>query len=288
MNLTKVVIPAAGRGTRLLPATKAVQKELIPIIDKPTVEYAVEEALKSDFKEVLFITSDKEGSIKNYFLEDKNLNHYLEEKKKYDLLEELPQYHQSLRFHSAHQPEAGGLGAAVLLAEDFVQNEAFTVTLVDDIIDADVPVLKQIKNVFSKTRSSIISVMEVSDIEVPMYGIVEGEEVEPGLYKIKRVVEKPKASETTSRLAIIGRYLLTPGIFECLKITPRGKSNEIQLTDAISLLLQKEEIYAYKFKGTRIDAGDKLGLLKAQLYFGAKNRLWKAELKKYVDFLFSS
>ena len=287
MNLTKVVIPAAGRGTRLLPATKSVQKELIPIIDKPTVEYAVEEAFKSGFKEVLFITSDKEGNIKNYFLEDKQLNQYLEEKKKFDLLKELPQYFESLSFHSAYQPEAGGLGAAVLLAEDFVKNEAFTVTLVDDIIDAEVPVLKQLKNVFEKTHASIISVMEVSDSEVSRYGIVEGEEVEPGLYKIKRVQEKPKPSETTSRMAIIGRYLLTPGIFECLKSTPRGKGEEIQLTDALSLLLQKEEIYAYKFKGTRVDAGDKLGLLKAQLYFGFKNNLWKEELKKYFDSLYA-
>jgi UTP--glucose-1-phosphate uridylyltransferase len=282
MILRKAVVPAAGWGTRLLPATKIVQKELLPIVDKPTVEYAVQEIAASGFNEVIFITTDQEGNIKNYFLHNEELYKYLKEKGKDSLLKTLPKYHETLNFKSVQQPEASGLGAAILLSESAIGNEAFAVTLVDDVIDAEIPVLEQLKSAFNQTDSSIISVMEVSEEEVSMYGIVEADEVAPNLYKIKRLIEKPDPSETSSRLAIIGRYILTPHIFEALKKTPKGKGGEIQLTDALSLVLQKEEIYAYKFKGTRIDAGDKLGLLKANIYFGAKREKWFQELKDFI------
>ena len=281
MNLTKVIVPAAGRGTRLLPATKIVSKELIPIIDRPTVDYAVEEIAASGFQKVVFITTDAAGEIKKYFLEDQSLVSYLKEKKKDDCLNLLPRY--PLSFDSVQQREASGLGAAILTAEKKIGNEFFAVTLVDDIIDAKIPVLQQMRRVFEQKKASIIAVMDVTDSEVPAFGIVEGDEVSPNIYKIKRLVEKPKASETSSRLAIIGRYILSPKLFSCLKKTKPGKGGEIQLTDGLSLLLQSEEIYAYKFDGKRIDAGDKLGLLKANLYFGAKNKQWYQELKNFFE-----
>jgi len=281
MSPKKLVIPAAGRGTRLLPITKIINKELIPILDKPTVEFSIDEAVKSGFTEAIFVTGDKQGAIKNYFLPDEDLVSYLKEKGKDSLLKSLPQYCDSMSFKSVQQPTPSGLGAAILTAKDLVGDETFAVTLVDDIIDAEVPVLQQLRLAHEKTKKSIISVMEVTEEQVPMYGMVEGEEVEPNLFKITRLVEKPSARETSSRIAIIGRYILTPGIFDCLKKTPQGKGGEIQLTDALSLLLQNEEIYAYKFKGTRIDAGDKLGLLKANLYFGIKREKWHKELEEF-------
>ena len=281
MNLTKVIVPAAGRGTRLLPATKIVSKELIPIIDRPTVDYAVEEIAASGFQKVVFITTDAAGEIKKYFLEDQGLVSYLKEKKKDDCLNLLPCY--PLSFDSVQQREASGLGAAILTAEKKIGNEFFAVTLVDDIIDAKTPVLQQMRKVFEQKKASIIAVMDVTDSEVPAFGIVEGDEVSPNIYKIKRLVEKPRTSETSSRLAIIGRYILSPKLFSCLKKTQPGKGGEIQLTDGLSLLLQSEEMYAYKFDGKRIDAGDKLGLLKANLYFGAKNKQWYQELKSFFE-----
>ncbi|MBI2026509.1 MAG: UTP--glucose-1-phosphate uridylyltransferase [Deltaproteobacteria bacterium] len=286
-KVKKAIIPAAGRGTRLLPITKIVCKELVPILDRPTVDYAVSEIQASGMTHIVFVTSDKEGAIKNYFLEDSTLKQYLEEKNRLDLIELLPNYTPSLSFDSVHQPLPSGLGAAVLQAQSAIGEEPFAVTLGDDIIDAQVPVLKQLTNVFDDKKHSVISVMEVSQAQVPMYGIVEGELIGDRLYKINRVIEKPSPHQTKSRLAIIGRYIFTPNLFECLKQTPKGKGGEIQLTDAVALLLQNEPIYAYKFKGTRIDAGDKLGLLKAHLYFGAKELKWKKELKTFFDSLYS-
>ncbi len=283
MELRFAVIPAAGRGTRLLPITKVVCKELIPIIDKPTAEYAVQEISQSGFEEVIFITPDKKGNIKKYFLPDEKLNSYLKKQGQDMLLKNLP-YYQNLSFKSVQQKKPSGLGAAVLCAEKIVKNAPFVVTLVDDIIDATPPVLKQLKDVFKKVRSSVIAIMEVPQKDVSKYGIVEGREVSPGLFKLTRLVEKPQPHETNSNLAIVGRYLLTPQIFKCLKNTAPGKGKEVQLTDALNLLLQKESIYAYKFKGTRIDAGDKLGLLKANLYFGAKKeKKWRQELQNFLQ-----
>ena len=262
MSIKKAVFPAAGFGTRFLPATKAIPKEMLPLVDKPLIQYTVEEAKASGIEEVIFITGMGKSAIEDHFDTSVELELLLKEKGKSDILKEIEEL-SDLHFAYTRQKKPLGLGHAVHCAKLLVNDEPFAVLLGDDIIDSKVPALKQMMDVFSKYKGSIIAVQRVPDDQTHLYGVIDGEEVEKGVYKVRDLVEKPKENPP-SNLAIIGRYILMPEIFGCIERTKRGSGGEIQLTDAIRELLAEQEVFAYEFEGDRYDAGDKLGFLKGQ------------------------
>ena len=267
MKVKKAVIPAAGLGTRFLPATKAMAKEMLPIVDKPTIQFIVEEALKSGIEDILIVTGKAKRPIEDHFDSNIELETNLREKGKTELLK-LVEETTDVNLHFIRQSHPRGLGHAVLQAKAFVGNEPFVVMLGDDLMEDEIPLTKQLINDYEKTHASTIAVMKVPHEDTSKYGIIDPEaEVAPGLYNVRNFVEKPNPADAPSDLAIIGRYLLTPEIFDLLETQEAGKGNEIQLTDAIDRLTKQQKVFAYDFEGVRYDVGDKAGFLKAQIDF---------------------
>ena len=282
MKVRKAVIPAAGLGTRFLPATKALAKEMLPIVDKPTIQFIVEEALKSGIEDILIVTGKAKRPIEDHFDSNIELETNLREKGKDDLLK-LVEETTDVNLHFIRQSHPKGLGHAVLQAKAFVGNEPFLVMLGDDLMEDKVPLSKQLMDDYERTHASTIAVMEVDHEETSKYGIINpGNQVVAGLYNVKNFVEKPQPSEAPSNLAIIGRYLLTPEIFEILENQKPGAGNEIQLTDAIDTLNQTQRVFAREFKGTRYDVGDKFGFLKTSIKYALIHPEVKDNLRQYI------
>lgn len=284
-RVKKAVIPAAGLGTRFLPATKAQPKEMLPIVDKPTLQYIIEEAVSSGIEEILIITGRNKKSIEDHFDKSVELELELEKKKKDELLKIVRDITDMVNIHFIRQKEPKGLGHAIYCAKTFVGNEPFAVLLGDDIVDSETPCLRQLINCFNKTQSSILGVQTVSYDNVHKYGIVDGIKQEDRVYKVNGLVEKPNKEEAPSNVAILGRYIIMPRIFEILENTEPGKGGEIQLTDALKELATVEEMYAYDFKGRRHDVGDKLGFLEATVEYALKRENLGKEFMKYIQSL---
>jgi UTP--glucose-1-phosphate uridylyltransferase len=284
MKVCKAVFPAAGLGTRFLPATKAQPKEMLPLVDKPIIQYGVEEALAAGCNQIIMITGRGKQAIEDHFDVSYELERILEARGKSDLLKVVRQISDSIHVAYVRQKEALGLGHAVLTARELVGNEPFAVLLADDVIDADVPVLKQMMQVFEQTQCSVIATQVVEGKAISAYGVLDAKPVagNPRLYEIRNMVEKPKFEEAPSNLAIIGRYILTPAIFDILSQTQTGTGGELQLTDGLCELLKKEKMYAYVYEGKRHDAGDKLGFLKATVEFALKRQDLGGPLREYL------
>jgi len=261
MKVRKAVIPAAGLGTRFLPATKAQPKEMLPIVDKPTLQYIIEEAIESGIEEILIITGRNKTSIENHFDKSIELELELEKSGKFDLLEEVRKISDMVNIHYIRQKEPKGLGHAIYCARSFIGNEPFAVLLGDDIVYSEIPCLKQLIDCYDKYKTTILGVQEVPDEDVTKYGIVDGKSIDNKTYLVNDLVEKPSVDEKPSNIAILGRYIINPEIFEILEHTKPGKGGEIQLTDALKVLAQREAMYAYIFDGRRYDVGNKLGFL---------------------------
>lgn len=288
MSVKKAVIPAAGLGTRFLPATKAQPKEMLPIVDKPTIQFIIEEAVASGIEEILIITGRNKRAIEDHFDKSIELEYQLQQNNKTELLEMVQGISNMVDIHYIRQKEPKGLGHAISCAKAFVGNEPFAVMLGDDVVDSTVPCLKQLMNCFDEYKTSILGVQEVPDEEVCKYGIVEGLHIEDKVYKVKNLVEKPAVDEAPSNVAILGRYIITPEIFNILENTTPGKGGEIQLTDALKTLIQREAMYAYKFDGRRYDVGDKLGFLEATVEFALRKAELKEPFLKYLTNLLAS
>ncbi|MEL7597565.1 MAG: UTP--glucose-1-phosphate uridylyltransferase GalU, partial [Clostridiaceae bacterium] len=270
MTVKKAIIPAAGLGTRFLPATKAQPKEMLPIVDKPTIQYIIEEAVASGIEEILIITGRNKRAIEDHFDKSVELEYQLEDKNQNELLEMVQNISNMADIHYIRQKEPKGLGHAIHCAKTFVGQDPFAVLLGDDIIDNEVPCLRQLINCYNEYKTTILGVQTVPKEDVSKYGIVEGLHIEDRVYKVKNLIEKPSVKETSSNVAILGRYIITPEIFNILENTIPGKGGEIQLTDALKTLISKEAMYAYNFEGKRYDVGDKLGFLKATVEFALK------------------
>jgi UTP--glucose-1-phosphate uridylyltransferase len=286
MKVRKAVFPAAGLGTRFLPATKAQPKEMLPLVDKPIIQYGVEEAMIAGCDQIVIVTGRGKQAIEDHFDVSYELEKMLEERKKTDLLAIVRQISDMMHVAYVRQKEALGLGHAVFQARELVGNEPFAVLLADDVIDADPPVLKQMIDVFDQTQSSVIATQIVEGKAISAYGVMD---VKPAdgrfngrLFEIKNMVEKPPLEEAPSNLAIIGRYVLTPAIFDVLAETPTGSGGELQLTDGMRLLLKKEKMYAYVYEGRRHDTGDKLGFLKATVEYALKRDDLGGPFREYL------
>jgi UTP--glucose-1-phosphate uridylyltransferase len=286
MKVCKAVFPAAGLGTRFLPATKAQPKEMLPLVDKPIIQYGVEEALAAGCDQIIMVTGRGKTAIEDHFDTSFELERILEEKKKTDLLKVVRQISDMIHVAYVRQKEALGLGHAVLTARELVCHEPFAILLADDVIDAEVPVLKQMMQVFEQTQRSVIATQIVEGKAISAYGVLDVKPAEGAfggrLYEVLNMVEKPKLEEAPSNLAIIGRYILTPAIFDVLSETPAGTGGELQLTDGLRGLLKQEKIYAYVYEGKRHDAGDKLGFLKATVEFALKREDLGGPLREYL------
>jgi UTP--glucose-1-phosphate uridylyltransferase len=282
-EITKAVFPAAGLGTRFLPATKAMPKEMLPLVDKPLIQYVVEEAVSSGIEEVVLVTGRGKRAIEDHFDVAFELEEELKAKGKHKILSEVQRIAELVTFCYIRQKKALGLGHAVLTAKRVVGNDPFAVLLGDDIIDAATPVLRQMMNVYHRYPGTILAIQKVPRAQTRHYGIIDAKKIENGVYLVKDLVEKPAPDEAPSTFAIIGRYILAPEIFSALEQTKPGKGGEIQLTDGLKLLMAKQPIYAYEFQGTRHDAGDKLGFLKATVEFGLKNPEFGSEFRSYLQ-----
>lgn len=281
-KVRKAIIPAAGLGTRFLPATKAMPKEMLPIVDTPTIQLIVEEALQSGIEEILVITGKHKRAIEDHFDSNFELEQNLEAKGKTELLD-IVNKTSKIRLHYIRQTSPEGLGHAVLQAKAFVGDEPFVVLLGDDLMVDKEPLTKQLINEYERTGSSVVAVMEVPHEETNKYGVIDPvKQVSDDLYEVRGFVEKPAPEDAPSDLAIIGRYLLTPEIFGLLETQTRGAGNEIQLTDAINRLNQKQMVYAHKFTGTRYDTGDKFGYMQTNIEFGLKHPQIKDQLRDYL------
>jgi UTP--glucose-1-phosphate uridylyltransferase len=287
MRVRKAVFPAAGLGTRFLPATKAQPKEMLPIVDKPIIQYGVEEALAAGCDQIIIVTGRGKSAIEDHFDVSYELEKMLEERKKTDLLTIVRQISDMIHVAYVRQKEALGLGHAVLMARELVGNEPFAVLLADDVIDANPPCLKQMIDQFNQMQSSIIATQQVDGPAISSYGVIDATPVKGNdrLYEVRNMVEKPKLAEAPSNLAIIGRYILTPAIFDVLDNTPLGTGGELQLTDAMRLLLKQEKIFGYRYEGRRHDAGDKLGFLKATVEFALKRPELNPQFRDYLKSL---
>ncbi|EDS78508.1 UTP-glucose-1-phosphate uridylyltransferase [Clostridium botulinum C str. Eklund] len=282
MNVKKAIIPAAGLGTRFLPATKAQPKEMLPIVDKPTIQYIIEEAVASGIEEILIITGRNKRAIEDHFDKSIELELQLENTNKTKLLEMVRGISNMVDIHYIRQKEPKGLGHAISCAKTFVGNEPFAVMLGDDVVDSEVPCLKQLINCYNEYKTSILGVQKVPNENVCKYGIVDGIHIEDRVYKVKGLVEKPSIEEAPSDIAILGRYIITPDIFDILENTPPGKGGEIQLTDALGILIKNQAMYSYCFEGRRYDVGDKLGFLQATVEFALKRDDIKEPFLKYL------
>ncbi len=284
-KVRKAVFPAAGLGTRFLPATKASPKEMLPLVDKPLIQYVVEEAVNSGIESIIIVTGRGKTAIEDHFDVSFELEKLLEERGKNEMLKEMRAISEMARVSYVRQREALGLGHAVLQARDCVGDEPFAVMLSDDIIDSETPALKQLLDVYEKYEAPVIGTMQVAGEAISRFGALDVEEIEDGVYKIKDMVEKPLFSEAPSDLAIIGRYVLTPDIFPEIEKTEPGAVGEIQITDAMRSLLKKRPFYAVRFEGTRHDAGDKLGFLIATIEFALKRPDLAPEFTEYLKSL---
>ncbi len=278
----KAVIPAAGLGTRFLPATKAQPKEMLPLIDKPAIQFVIEEAVNSGIDDILIITGRGKRAIEDHFDKSFELEEILKEKNKIDLLKETQEISDLADIHYIRQREAKGLGNAIYYAKKHVGDEPFVVLLGDDIIFSDIPCARQLINSYEKYKSTIIAVDRVSKEMIQSYGVIDGEPIEDSIYKVNDLVEKPKPEEAPSDLGIIGRYVLTPEIFDAIEQTKPGKGNEIQLTDALRILNKKQPLYAYNFDGVRYDLGNKLDYIKATIEYSLRREEFRDEIKNYL------
>lgn len=284
-KIRKAVFPAAGLGTRFLPATKASPKEMLPLVDKPLIQYSVEEAVNSGIESILIITGREKNSIENHFDISFELEHILREKNKMEMFEQVRAIANIARISYTRQQQALGLGHAILQAKDFAENEAFAVLLADDVVDSETPALKQMMDVYEKYNAPVIATMQVAGEAISRFGVIDAEEIEPNIFKIKDMVEKPKFEDAPSDLAIIGRYILTPDIFPAIENTRKGAGGEIQITDAMRDLLKERDFYAVKLEGTRHDAGDKLGFLIATVDFALKREDLGGDFREYLKSL---
>ena len=284
-RVRKAVFPAAGLGTRFLPATKSSPKEMLPLVDKPLIQYVVEEAVASGIESVIIVTGRGKATMEDHFDISFELERLLEERGKTQLLQEMRAISEMARVSYVRQKEALGLGHAVLQARDLVGDEPFAVMLSDDIIDSDVPALKQLLDIYEKYDAPVIGTMQVPGEAISRFGALAVEEVEGGVYRVQDMVEKPPLAEAPSDLAIIGRYILTPDIFDEIENTKPGAIGEIQITDAMRSLLQRRPFYAVRFEGVRHDAGDKLGFLIATVEFALKRPDLAPEFREYLKSL---
>jgi UTP--glucose-1-phosphate uridylyltransferase len=282
-NIHKAVIPAAGLGTRFLPVTKSMPKEMLPIIDKPVIHYVVEEAVKSGIDDIIIITGRGKRAIEDYFDASPELEMRLKDQHKDATLNRLREISDFPTIHYVRQKEPNGLGDAILRAENHIGNEPFAVLLVDDIISNTKPCTAQLMSVYSRFKSSVISIEHVPREKVCSYGIIKGNAIEPDLIKIEDIVEKPTPEKAPSDMGAVGRYIFVPEIFDCLKNTNPGVGNEIQLTDAIHLLLKDHPVYAYKFEGKRYDTGDKLGYIETIIDFALRDPHLNKEITEYLQ-----
>ena len=282
-KIRKAIIPAAGMGTRFLPATKAMPKEMLPIVDKPTIQYIIEEAVNSGIEDIIIVTGKGKRAIEDHFDTAWELENNLIEKGKFDLLEKV-QYPSNLaNIHYIRQQEPKGLGHAVWCARNFIGDEPFAVLLGDDIVQSEIPCLQQLIDQYEETQSSIIGVQTVPESETHRYGIIDPSTKEDRRYKVHNFVEKPKQGTAPSNLAIMGRYILTPEIFDILENQTTGAGGEIQLTDAIQKLNQIQNVYAYDFEGKRFDVGEKLGFVKTTIEFALENEEINEELLIFLE-----
>lgn len=285
-KIRKAVFPAAGLGTRFLPATKASPKEMLPLVDKPLIQYSVEEAVASGIESILIVTGRDKSAIENHFDISYELENLLREKNKNEFFEMVRAISEICRISYTRQKQALGLGHAIYQAKDFSENEPFAVLLADDVVDAEKPALKQMIEVFEEYNAPVIATMQVEGEAISRFGVIDAEEVAPSVFKIKGMVEKPKFEDAPSDLAIIGRYILTPDIFDAIERTEKGAGGEIQITDAMQLMLKEgKEFYAVKLDGTRHDAGDKLGFLIATVEFALKREDLGNDFREYLKSL---
>lgn len=284
-KIRKAVFPAAGLGTRFLPATKASPKEMLPLVDKPLIQYAVEEAVASGIESILIITGRDKAAIENHFDISFELEELLKKKGKTEMFNEVRAISEIARISYTRQREALGLGHAIYQAKDFAGDEPFAALLADDIVDAEKPALQQMVEVFERYDAPVIATMQVEGEAISRFGVIDAEEVEPNVYKIRDMVEKPPLAEAPSDLAIIGRYIFTPDIFAAIEKTEPGAGGEIQITDAMRLLLKERPFYAVKLDGRRHDAGDKLGFLIATVEFALQREDLGEEFRDYLKSL---
>ena len=279
----KAIIPAAGLGTRFLPATKSQPKEMLPIVDKPTLQYIIEEAVNSGIEEILIITGRNKKSIEDHFDRSVELELELEQKGKTEMLKMVREISNMVDIHFIRQKEPKGLGHAIYCAKSFVGDEPFAVLLGDDIVDNKVPCLAQLIKAYNEYKTSILGVQEVPKENTDKYGILDVKYIEDRVYKVKDMIEKPRIEEAPSNIAILGRYIITPAIFDILENQAPGKGGEIQLTDALKTLGDHEAIYAYNFEGKRYDVGDKLGFLQATVDFALKKECLGKEFMNFLE-----
>ncbi|WP_068497121.1 UTP--glucose-1-phosphate uridylyltransferase GalU [Paenibacillus kribbensis] len=282
MKIRKAIIPAAGLGTRFLPATKAMPKEMLPIVDKPTIQYIIEEAVASGIEDIIIVTGKGKRAIEDHFDYSFELEHNLTSKEKWNLLNEVRKPSEMADIHYIRQKEPKGLGHAIWCARKFIGDEPFAVLLGDDIVESENPCLKQMIDVFDEYQRSVVGVKQVDWNEVHRYGIVEGHALTTKISEAERLVEKPKKEEATSNLAIMGRYILTPDIFDILGQQSAGVGGEIQLTDALSKLGEKNPILAYEFDGNRHDVGEKLGFIETTIHYALQHNEIKDEVLAYM------
>ncbi len=287
MRVRKAVFPAAGWGTRFLPATKAQPKEMLPLVDKPVIQYAVEEAVAAGIEQVIIVTSSQKRAIEDHFDLNYELEHLLEEKGEIEKLRQVRHISDLAQVAYVRQKEQLGLGHAVLMAKDLIGHEPFAVMLPDDVVVSDRPVIGQLIHAYQQTHGSVVAVMEVPLDETRRYGVIAGEPVDDPIHngrlrRVTAVVEKPEPADAPSNLAIIGRYVLTPKIFDKLEQTPRGSGGEIQLTDAIEALMEEQGVYGYVFEGTRYDAGTTMGWMKASVELALQRPDLGPEFRAYL------
>ena len=285
VRIRKAVFPAAGLGTRFLPATKAIPKEMLTLVDKPTIQYGVEEAVNSGLPNIIIVTGRGKSAIEDHFDVSTELETFLTSRGKQDIAAEIRKISNSLQVSYVRQGEPLGLGHAVLVTKNLVGDEPFAVILGDDVIDANPPALRQMIDVFEEVNGPVLAIERVPREDVSKYGIIDAEEIRPGVYRIRDLVEKPPRDEAPSDLAIIGRYILTPDIFPCLEATARDRTGEIQLTNGLRRLLRERPMDAYELEAVRHDTGNKLGFLKALVYFALRRPDLADPFRKYLETL---
>ncbi|MGE6260646.1 UTP--glucose-1-phosphate uridylyltransferase GalU [Heyndrickxia sporothermodurans] len=282
MKIRKAIIPAAGLGTRFLPATKAMPKEMLPIVDKPTIQYIVEEAVSSGIEEIIIVTGKGKRAIEDHFDYSFELEHHLIERRKFELLEEVQKSSRLVDIHYIRQKEPKGLGNAIWCARKFIGNEPFAVLLGDDIVQSDEPCLHQMIQQYERYNASILGVQTIPESEVTRYGIVDGNQISERVFRVNSLIEKPLRNQAPSNLAILGRYILTPKVFEILSDLKPGANGEIQITDAIAELRKYELVYAYDFDGVRYDVGEKFGFIQTIIDFALQREDLREELLNYL------
>jgi UTP--glucose-1-phosphate uridylyltransferase len=282
MKIRKAVIPVAGLGTRFLPATKTVPKELLPIVDIPSIQYVVQEAVDAGISEIIFVTGRGKDGIEDHFDEAPELEQVLADRGQTEMVKMLRRIAEMTEVVSVRQKKPLGLGHAVLCARDLVGDEPFAVMLADDLIDSETPCIRQLLYVFEERKESVIALMEVPPDEVHQYGVIKGNEISERLYQIEATIEKPTAKDAPSRMAIIGRYILRPEIFALLEKQPPGRGGEVQLTDGLAQLVRERQVFGCQFAGERYDIGDKFGFVRATVAYALKRPDLKGKIKDYL------